>query len=192
MVTAVGAGKIEIPANLARLLPPTVLMFWNQIPFSKWFGIALGCLILYGPIVGPQTDHNGWRWLVTPLVCPLIIGFYYRFWPPNVYSGYSALRAGLHDLDKRDPDASRLIALFRSSEAHEFIWRTVGKVTLIELSVMGVLGGATAAMNDVSWSGSASWLWQGVVGCLLGSFLAIGSDVFAWVLRSWLSNSAAH
>jgi len=178
----VTAGKIVIPRELAPLLPPTVRMFADQFPFSKWFGVALAIFLLFGP----NGDRNGSRYLLTPLVCPLLTALYYRLLPPNIYRGYSARISGLLDFNERNNDAQRFLALFESVAARSFLWRVARNVALLEFTVMAVLTLACALTGTLTWSVSSSWLWQGFIGCCLGSFIAVGSDVFAWVLRRWV------
>jgi hypothetical protein len=159
----------------------------GQFPFSKWFGVALAVLILFGPVVGPHVDHNGWRYLVTPLLCAPVTATYFCLFPPNPYKGYSARAAGLLDLGSRDVNAARLVSLFRSKDARAVLWRATGQVVMIEVIAMTVLLIICAVTDRVVWTPSSSWLWQGIVGCCLGSFIAIGSDLFAWVTRTWVA-----
>jgi hypothetical protein len=185
------ASKVIVPQELARVLPPTVRIFAEQFPLSKWFSIGLAIFLLYGPVIGPHADHNGWRYLLGPLICPLLAALYYRFTPPNPYRGYSARYAGLLNLDKRDANAQRFVSLFQSAAARSFVWRAMEKVALVELTVMAIVILATGATGKLNWSIASSWSWQGFIGCCIGSFIAVGSEVFAWVLRKWVADAQA-
>lgn len=184
----VPASRIVVPTELDRLLPPALRVFVSQFPFSKWFGLALAVLLLYGPLVGPHVDHNGWRYLIAPLLCAPLAGLLLRVHAPNPYRGYSARAAGLQGLHNRDARASRLVFLFRSEAARSVIWQTTFSVAMIEFAVMTVLLVVCMLTADVKWTPSSYWLWQGIAGCCLGSFIAVASDLFAWALRTWVGS----
>ena len=158
MATLVAAGKVDIPRKLAVLLPPTVRMFGEQFPFSKWFGIGLAIFLLYGPVVGAHGDHNGFRYLLAPLVCPWFAAVYYRLAPLNVYHGYAARISGLLNFDERNDDAQRFVTLFQSAETRSFAWRAARSVALFEVIIMAVLTLANAAAGTLTWALSSSWL----------------------------------
>jgi hypothetical protein len=166
-------------------------MFVQLFPFSKWFGIGFAVLSLYGPVVGPHGDRNGWRYLLGPLVCPLLVGVYFRLFPRNPYRGYWARIGGLTGLDRRDANASRLVEMFRSKGAPSYVWRVTVQVSLIEFTTMMVVLVAATVTGEVGWTMTSPWLWQGLLGCSLGSFVAVGSDVFANVLRAWTHSVAS-
>jgi hypothetical protein len=175
-----------IPHELAKVLPPTVLMFWEQLwPCGKWFGIGFAVLSIYGPLFGPHGDHNGWRYLVAPLICPPFCALHYRFMPGNWYHGSFARGTKFFDLDNRNGDARRFVQLFRSPAAHSFIWRAAAKVMLIEFTAMLVATIATAATGKLGWSISSSWLWAGLLGCCIGSYIAVCGEVLAWAVATW-------
>lgn len=182
------ASRIVVPAELDPLLTPALRVLAGLLRLSKWFGLVLAVFLLYGPVVGPHIDHNGWRYLVAPLLCAPLVGLFYHLYPPNPYNGYSARVAGLQGLDNRDARAARLVALFRSQAARSVIWRTTFSVVVIEFAAMTVLLVICILTSDVQWTVSSYWLWQGILGCCLGSFFAVASDLFAWVLRTWVGS----
>jgi hypothetical protein len=164
---------------------------WVNILSQSGSEIALAVLLVYGPIVGPHEDHDGFRYLMAPPVCAILVALYFSLFSPNIYHGYSARAAGLSKLSEHDPDAQRFVALFRSTGARSFAWRAAARVALLEILFMAVPTLIFAITGTLTWAVSSTWLWQGVIGCLLGSFIAVGSDLFAWVMRRWVEGGVA-
>lgn len=179
--------NIRLPSALSAVVPPSVRTFAGQYPFSKWFGITIAVLVLYGPVIGQHVDHNGWRYLFGPLISTAAAGIYFVLWPPNHYRGYSARLAGMAGLDARDPNAARLVSLLRSKSARIVVWRASINVLVIETSAMAFLLAFSIETDQVTWALSSSWFWPGLLLCFLGSFMAVGSELLAWALRTWMS-----
>ncbi|HET7085112.1 MAG TPA: hypothetical protein VFI23_10100 [Rhizomicrobium sp.] len=183
------ANKIVVPANLDRLLTPALRLLIQQLPFWRWFGIGIAILIMYGPVVGRHIDHNGWRYLILPLIGPPLTALYYNFKPPNPYARSSARMEGLEGYDRKDAKAAQLVTIFRSRAARVATWRAALNISMIEFAAMAILLLGCLVNADVQWTFSSYWLWQGFIGCCLGSFIAVSSDLFAWVLRTWIESA---
>jgi hypothetical protein len=159
-----------------------LFMFLEQRTFWALFGIAFCVLTLYGPWVGPP-DNNGYRYLLAPLLCPMLPALYYLFRPLNPYKGPAARLGGMTDFDKSDNDAARLVQLFSSKEARDYLWQTAMKISAVLFAIMAVI--TIACRNSLNWSFPSPWLGQGVIGCCIGSFITLGTEYVRWSLGTW-------
>jgi hypothetical protein len=171
---------------LLEIATPEMRAAARLISFFNWFGLGVAVCLLNGPVIGSGIDHNGWRFLVGPLVCAFLAGAYWRFFPPNPYRGPSARGTKLDGLDGRNPKAAEFVALFRSPAAKSVIARAVVRVALIEFAALVILFGIYSIAGRVSWSIYSSWFWYGIFGGWVGSFLAVGCELYSWVLRTWV------
>jgi hypothetical protein len=64
--------------ELRRKVPPLLLMLADLRPFFTVFGLAIAVLIVHGPVVG-HTDYIGLRYLLAPLLCPVVISMSFQF-----------------------------------------------------------------------------------------------------------------
>jgi hypothetical protein len=176
--------------ELKRKVPPFVSMFLEQRPFWLLFGIGLGIFLLYGPVIGRPADHNGFRYLLGPLVCPVPSFLFYVVRPFNPYRGPAARFAGMLDMDKRDPDAQQLVQLFRSDQARNFLVRATVKLSAILFVVMAVI--TVACRNSLNWLVVSPWFGQGLTGGLIACLVTLGSAYIAWGLESWAKQGARH
>jgi hypothetical protein len=62
-------------------------MFVDGQRFWTVFGFGVALLAIYGPLVGPP-DHDGFRYLLLPVLSPWVPALWYKLCPINPYSGY--------------------------------------------------------------------------------------------------------
>jgi hypothetical protein len=173
---------------LKRKVPPFLFTYFENRVFWTLFGIASGVFFLYGPIPARIADHNGYRYLFGPIVCMLPPILFYILKPFNPYRGALARYSGMVDMDRRAPEAKRLVETFRSPAARRFILLTSVKISAIWLSIMAVITAACA--NSLNWSFRSPWLGQGLIGGCIASLVALGSEYIAWGVRTWMREVA--
>jgi len=182
----VPASKSAFPPALRNKVPPMILMFLDQRFFFTLFGMVFCIFTLYGPLVG-RPDHNGYRYLLAPLVCPLLPALYFIFWPFDPFRGSAARLAGMVDYDKSDQGAKRLSEVLASREARQFIWRTTTVISGALFAVMVIL--AVIVRSSLNWLFPSAWLGQGLIGCCIGCFIALGTEYVRWGLTTWANQS---
>jgi hypothetical protein len=163
-------------------------MFVEQRSFWTIFGIALSAFLLYGPVVG-RPDHNVYRYLLGPLLCPAMGAIYFILWPFNPYKSSDARTDGLFDYDESDKDAKQLVEVFRSKDAQKFVRISAIKLsgTLFFLMPVAML----ALRHWLNWSFPSPWLGPGLIGGCIGSFIATGSEYLSWGVTTWSSSDTA-
>lgn len=180
------ASRNPIPRELKDKIPP--LMFTLVVEmrtFGIIFGLALALFSLYGPIIGPS-NHNGFRYLLGPWVCPWLLALYYRFFPYHPYRGSTLFVGELVDLDKRDVDAKRLDELFQSAEARHMLVRTTLKMSVIIFVVMALV---TATVHDsLNWSLSSAWQDPGLLVGAIAASIAVGVEYLSWGISRWAAS----
>ena len=87
------------------------------------------------------------------------------------------------DLDDSEPEAKRLVQLFRSKEVRAFIIRTAMKLSGILFLVMVVA--TIAVRNSLSWLLLSPWFFPGFAGGCIGSYVALGNEYINWGLKTW-------
>jgi len=145
----------------------------EQRIFWLLLGFALYVASLNGPIIG-KTDHNGYRYLIGPFVCALIASSFFIFRPFNPYRGPAARLGGMEAVPESDLEARRLVELFRSDHARQFIWQTSAKMSSICFLLMAII--TWADRNSLHWSISSPWAVPGLIGGCIGAYLAIGAE----------------
>jgi hypothetical protein len=183
----VGANKVAIQPKLRNKVPPILFMFLEQRRFWILFGIGFCILMLYGPVVG-HPDHNGYRYLLGPVLCPMACAIYMVVRPFNPYKGFAARLGGMIDSHESEPDARRLLELFKSDLARHHIWRTTAKVSGVLFLFMAIA--AAVLRNSLNWTILSPWFGQGLIGGCLGSFVAIGAEYIGWGLKTWASQDS--
>ena len=179
------ANSRHIPGSVRRKVPSALLGIADARTLIVVLGLGLALLMIYGPLVG-QGDHNGWRYLLAPLVYPWVPAAYYIFRPVRPYSGYRGRwnnLGGLIDKDQSDLEAARLTALFQSAEARRYMVRTALRMSVILFVPLAV---ATLALGEsVSWRPYSQWLFFsatcGVIGCTVAFF----AETLHWGITTW-------
>ncbi|MGO8829680.1 MAG: hypothetical protein ACLQT5_10570 [Steroidobacteraceae bacterium] len=172
---------------LKAKVPPMLMMFVEQRRFWTIFGLGLATLLLFGPVAGPHApDHNGLRYLLAPWVCPWGAALYYAFAPFNPYKLSSLSRfSEMADYNKRDPDANRLVEVFRSAEARQTLFRITVRISIILFTVMMLI--SFIVRSSLAWSVSSYWVGQGLIACTIGTSIAVASEYVSWGVGSWAS-----
>jgi hypothetical protein len=123
--------RSSVPRHLVAKVPPMLLMSLSLRTFWNIFGVGLGLLLLYGPITGINQDHNGLRYLLGPLIGPTVALSFLLLCPFNPYRGSAARLSGMENRDKWDPEARRLVELFRSNAARRFLVTSSMKISCV-------------------------------------------------------------
>jgi hypothetical protein len=174
-----------IPGRLRRKVPTALLMAADGHVFWTIFGLGLAIFFLYGPVVGTP-DHNGLRYLLGPLICPSIPAAWYIWRPLNPYSGYRGRWGTLGPMlwkDKTDPDCARLVELFRSDHARRFLIGAAQRMSLVMLIPLAVA--AFVLRKNLNWSIPSFWQVQGLLGAMIGTWIAVFASLMTWGLRTW-------
>jgi len=194
------ATRSGIPPELRRKISPGLYtMVVQHSVFLRLFGVGLSALLLYGPVAGIP-DHNGFRYLLGPWVCPSLVAAYRTFFPFRPYRGTPFLDR-THDIDREDPVVMRLVEIYRSNEAKCYLWGQALRLSGILFAIMGIL--ALLVRDSLNWSFPYSlerslaspisryWFWMGWIGGCLGSFITLMTDYITWGLMTWGRQEAA-
>jgi hypothetical protein len=192
--TKVAANRLILPPELRRRISPGLYTLIAQgSTFMRYFGLGLAAFCLYGPIAGP-TDHNGFRYLVGPWICPTLTAAYRSFFPFRPYRGVMFVDR-TRDIDTTDPVSMRLVAVYRSNEARSYLWRRSLNLSGILFVIMGLF--ALLVRHSLNWSfpyssyqslpssTSRDWFWLGWSGGILGSYIALMTDYVTWGMTRW-------
>ena len=178
---------LPISKTLERKVPPFVLALYRSRAFATPFYMFLFIFFLYGPVVQRTADHNGFRYLLGPLVCPILPVVYQILRPYNPYRGTPAILAGMVGLDARDTDAQRLVAIFRSTEYRRFVFRTSLNMRIILFGCMLIV--TLLSFRSLNWHAVSPWFGQGVIGGAIAFFCALGTEIVTWGVRKWAVQS---
>jgi hypothetical protein len=163
-----------------------VLMFDDQRTFWTLFATGLAVFALHGPVVG-RPDYNGLRYLLGPWLCPAVGAAYYFFKPFNPYRVPSARMSDVAGFDAQDPDARRLVEVFQSREARNFLPRAMLKISGQLFGIMVLL--TILHWHSLTWTLTSFWLGPGLlVGCF-ASLGLVGNELVTWGLKRWEADS---
>lgn len=188
--------RVNLPPGLRHKISPGLYtMVAQQSTFLRSFGVGLSAFFLYGPVAGVP-DHNGFRYLLGPWVCPSLVTAYRTFFPFRPYRGTPFL-GRTHDIDREDPAVMRLVEIYRSSEAKRYLWGQTLKLSGVLFLFMGTL--AFLLRESLKWSfpyspaspTSRYWFWMGWIGGCLGSFITLMTAYITWGLMTWGRQEAA-
>jgi hypothetical protein len=178
-------GHERAPAKahpLAHKVPDALWVMAGLDKFWPIFSLLLTVFLLYGPVVG-RPHHNAYVYLIFPLLAPIPSVVYYRIASFNPY-----IRAfGLKGLDRVDPDARRLRALYDSSQGREVLWREAMRFTAIVWPITIAI--TLAVRHSLEWRFRPSEQGPTLVGASIGAFLFVGTRFIRWGLNTWLADS---
>jgi hypothetical protein len=178
------ARRSSLPPELRRKVSPGLVdMSVDHGTLFRAFFIGLAAFALYGPPFKNQ-DLNGVRYLLGPWVCPLPGALLWSLRPARPYRGEAW--SDKKPVDMNDPDSRLLVELFRSEAARRFVWRAALRISLTLFAITG-----TAAILErhwLTWSLESPWLWPGVIGGSISSWLALLIDYNRWVFKNWLNH----
>ena len=192
-----------IPPELRRKISPALLMFAGKNGRApKILGWGLATFGLYGPIT-VHPDHNGILYLVAPWIIPSIVPILYTVIPFRPYRGVVYAK-NMHEVDMSDPAAVRLVQLYRSDEAKAHLWHETLELSGILFLILGIA--AILLRDSLNWTlpspnnrflwnatqGPGHWFWIGLIGCLLGCYLALSAEYIGWGLITWAERELAH
>ncbi|MHB1544678.1 MAG: hypothetical protein ACYCS1_08805 [Gammaproteobacteria bacterium] len=157
----------------------------------KWFAPPFGLVLsVFWVTTGFHFNHpNGFYYLVGPLLGPWLSALLFIIYPRNPYRKGAAkmhVPASMVGLEHRDPDARRLVEIYRSPAAHRFLLRWALKTMIILVAVMLVV--VAVQWDALSWSFSRSHMAASVVGCFIGSLLLVGGLYTAWGWDTWFAS----
>lgn len=188
------ASRTGLPRELKRKISPGLhTMVAEHSAFLWWFGLGFSVLLLYGPVAGVP-DHNGFRYLLGPWICPAIVAAYRTIVPFRPFRGTTFVEH-TYDVDRNDPAVMRLVELYKSSEAVRNLWKQTLKFAAVLFVIMGFL--ALLTRGSLRWSFPYSldgavvsdtaryWFWMGWIGGCVGSFIALMTAYIRWGLMTW-------
>jgi hypothetical protein len=175
----------RIPGRLRRKVPSALLMFVDGRWFWTAFGLGLALLAIYGPIVGVP-DHDGFRYLILPLLCPWIPSLYYKLRPIHPYSGY---RGRWHNLggmigkDQTDAEAKSLVELLQSAEGQAAITRSAVIISILLFIPMVLV--CIVLGPSLTWTFWSDWLFFGVSMSIIACWIIVFTQTINWGVRTW-------
>ena len=162
-------------------IPFRLQMLFGSRRFFSMFAIGMAAFFLYGPIPARAADHNGYRYVLGPLVTAVVGLVLTLLFPYNPYSGRS--EPSLKNLDQRDEDARRLVEIIRSAEYRRTAVVAAGQFALIVSVIM--LCFAAMFYHSLSWTLKSPWMVCGFGGGLLFAWLFIKIRSISWALMEW-------
>lgn len=176
-------GRLVISSELRKKAPQALVDIYPYRYLAQLFGLLFGIfMIWYGPI----SEHNGYAYILSPVIYPWISALYFILFPKNPYCGMVlGYSTKLNGLDETDEDARRLVDIYRSPGARTFI--IVNTLIISVLFVVIAMVFAAIHWHSIVWrlSMQSFGFNQIAFGCLLGSFLYIGIGYSVWGLRLW-------
>jgi hypothetical protein len=161
-----------------------VLLFVQRRTVLICCGLALSVLALYGPMIG-SSDHNGIRYLVGPFVCPTVAAIYFTIFPFRPYRGSPFTRTESRDIGAEDPAVIRLVEIYKLPAARRFIWLAAFKMSCVLFVIMSIC--TILVRESLNWKLDSRWLWPGVIGGCLFSWVAMAFAYIGWGLGNWAS-----
>ena len=177
----------SFPPSLRNKVPGMVFMFLEQRYLPFLIGLVLSVLSFHGPLLG-RVDHNGIRYLLGPLLCPMVCTIYLIVRPFNPYRGFAARWAGMIYVDKPGSAEERLVELFQSRIARRSILQIAISISGLMFLLMVTL--AWLERGSLSWSLLSAWSVPGLLGGCIGSFVVLSSEHIAWGLKTWASHES--
>ena len=177
-----------IPGRLRRKIPSALLMGVDGARFWTIFGLGLALVGIYGPVVGAP-DHDGFRYLLLPLLSPWVPALYYKLRPIHPYSGYRGRWGDLGPMigkDERDAEAKRLVELFRSDEGQAAMTRVAVLSSMVLFVPMALV--SMALWGSLTWTFWSRWLFFGVSLSLIGCWIAVFTQILSWGVWTWASD----
>jgi hypothetical protein len=166
LASKVYAGALSMAQNHNRV-------FFATLPFA-----VAG---LYGPIINPDHNPNGFVFFGGSLVCPCIAAVVLTIFPFRPYRGSPFSPGGPSYDDTGDPDAKRLQLIFTSSQATQFLWRSALRWVLILLALMAILAVLVRHLLEWSWDLPLQTVFLTILAC----FLSLGAQVMDWGFRAY-------
>ena len=120
--------------------------------FWTIFGLGLALLGIYGPVVGIP-DHDGFRYLLLPLLCSWVPALYYKLRPIQPYSGYRGRWGDLGPMigkDEKDAEAKSLVDLLRSGEGQAAVTRVAIRSSMVLFVPMALI--SLALWGSLTWT----------------------------------------
>jgi len=141
-------------------------------------------LILYATLLGPP-HRSEWAYLLTASLGPAVVAVWYIMIPFNPYRSMSAVREGMKNLDKRDQDAKKLVALLNSSEARHFLLRKAWTLSLLFFAPMVIISVVMHAKPI--WRFGADCVVRISIFIFVSLFVLFRMELLRWALKRWES-----
>lgn len=179
---------------------PTAL--WGKFP-NSWFLmlqkstrialemnlLVLSFLILYATIVGPP-HRSEWVYLLTAGLGPVAVAIWYIIFPINPYRSMTAIREGMRDKDKNDPDAMEVVALLKSAKARRFLLNRAWRLSFLFFIPMTII--SVSRHITPIWRFGADCVVRIPAFLLLCLFILFRIELLAWALKNWTSGSGKY
>jgi hypothetical protein len=170
-------------------IPFRMELLYASRRFYTGFGIVMAAFMLYGPIPARAADHNGYRYLLGPLVCPVLAALCSLLFPLNPYRSRFGSVRGLYRLDERDEGARLLVELLRSDDCRQVTVVAAAKSAAVLLPIMAVF--ALVFRQSLNWNLHSPWQGWGIGGGTFFSWIMIRVQVLRWALTSWWKESGS-
>ncbi|MGE5176044.1 MAG: hypothetical protein ACM3JJ_06665 [Hyphomicrobiales bacterium] len=158
------------------------IAYGSRKMFTVFSGV-MAAVSLYGPLPARLADHNGYRYMVGPFLCPLIaLGMHLAF-PFNPYRWNGPAERSLNRLDERDEGARRLVEILQSPE-----YRTTAFLAAARLAgILWIVLAACAFVfrSSLDWHPVTSNFFYAAVGGVLFSWMFVRMRVMSWALSTW-------
>jgi len=171
------------PAVHRLRVPFRMQIVFGSRRFFAVFSLVMATFSLYGPIAARAADHNGYRYVLGPLATALVGLIASLLLPSNPYRSLASSERYLHNLDKRDEDAHRLVEILQSSECRRASVLAAARFAGIVSFAMVVL--AAIFYSSLSWTLKSPWQVMGLGGGVLFAWLFIRIQSTSWALMKW-------
>ena len=183
-----------IPGRLRRKVPSALLMFVDGQRFLTIFGLGLVLIGIYGPLVGAP-DHDGFRYLLLPLLCPWVPALYYKRRPIHPYSGYRGRWGDLGPMigkDETDAEAKGLVDLLRSGDGQAAMTRVAIRSSMVLFVPKSLV--SMVLWGSLTWTFWSPWLFFSIGMGVIGCWIAVFTQIISWGVRTWADriNEEAH
>jgi hypothetical protein len=172
------------PSSKLRLRVPFKLqVVYGSRKFFMVFSSLLAGFSLYGPIPVRLADHNGYRYLLGPFICPLLGLAVHLLFPLNPYRWLGYSNRSLNRLDERDEGARHLIEI-----THSAGYRRAAREAALSLAFLlfPLLGGCSLLFrSSLDWSLVSPGFHFGWGGGWLAAWLFIRVRTVSWSLETW-------
>lgn len=173
----------DLPPELEAKIPPMQLgVVYEQRHPAFIIGALLATLSMYGPL--SHNARSGFTFFVVPWIAPWTAALGCLLIPYNPYR-FASFAGKLVGLDTRDPDARRLVAIFRPKRSYQYLAGIALKLSLAMFLMMILID--TITRQPLDWHTPADRFFSAGVGSTIGSYLMISSLHVAWGLRKWVN-----
>lgn len=174
-----------IPVGLKGKIPKRLADFYFYRYFFGLFGIGMA---IFGLAYGNILQHNGFRYLLVPIIIPWLAAILILIFPQNPYREKGLIYpANLNGLDTTDGDAKQLVEIYRSPEARKIIIKCTAGVCIVLFAIMAIV--TVVQWSTLNWtlSFNAPGIGPAIVLGFFGSLSTINAYYIKWGLETWIT-----